>query len=422
MQNEQKNTWNIISHFLHKHNELALSGVGIFSCEQSYIIVDPLAKIISPAAKKIHFLPHSDSCTKEFLLFFKEISGESESLIVDKLLQLAKDFNTELLANGKLNIEGFGIFHLGSDQQISFKQQEGDHFNADSFGLVKIHFAANLSKIKRIVVEKPILETQEDRDLTQMRESALRELKVLLDQAKISENAKPAKTSKIFPVVATVLTLILLVNLGLFLFKSPVSPLAEQVSKMDMLGKSGEILDSQTSTATVSAAKPIKVEPIITEPVLVENFDSLNVHIASNLRKGEYNFDSTLYVEPIDLSLPPTPVFTEPVKEESVSSDAKINIAETVNTPIEIAAPNSESTIEKGYYLIGGAFKGIKSAQKLQLELIELGHKDAQIIKPAKNKNYLVAYQRFENLPEAKMMKVKTQEEENWDVWIYTAP
>ncbi len=385
-------------------------------------MVDPVAKEINPAGKKIHFLPQEAPHSNKFLLFFKEISGEAEPIIVDKLLQIAKDFHAELLANGKLNIEGFGIFNLGSDQQISFKQQEGDYFNADSFGLVKIHFAANLNKIKRIVVEKPSPETQEDKDLTQMRESALRELKVLLDQAKISENTKPAKSSKIFPVVATVLTLILLVNLGLFLFKSPVSPLAEQVSKMDMLGKSAEILDSQASTPIVSTAKTVQVEPIIAEPFVPENFDSLNIHIASNLRKGECNFDSTFYIEAIDLSLPPTPVFTEPVKDESIVSDTKTHITETVNTPIEITTPNTESTIEKGYYLIGGAFKGIKSAQKLQLELMELGHKNAQIIKPANNKNYLVAYQRFENLPEAKMMKVKTQEEENWDVWIFTAP
>lgn len=381
-----------------------------------------MAKVINPAGKKIHFFAHSERNSKDFLLFFKEISGEAESVIVDKLFQLAKEFNAELLANGKLNIEGFGIFNLGSDQQINFKQQEADYFNADSFGLVKIHFAANLNKIKRIVVEKPGIETQEDKDLTHMRESALRELKVLLDQAKISESARPVKASKIFPVVATVLTLILLVNLGLFLFKSPVSPLAEQVSKMDMLGKSAEILDSQTSTKTVSTAQPFKAEPIIIEPVAVVNFDSLNVHIASNLRKGEYNFDSSSYVDPIDLSLPPGPVFTEPVKEESSVSDPKTETVESAKAPVEIITPISENTILSGYYLIGGAFKGIKSAQKLQNELIELGHKDAHIIKPENNKNYLVAYQRFESLQEAKMMKTKTQEEENWDVWIFTAP
>ncbi|MBC7381536.1 MAG: hypothetical protein H7296_00905 [Bacteroidia bacterium] len=419
MLNEHLHIWRIIFHFLHKHKELALQGVGTFTAVETPLSVDPLAKIISPAYNTIRFVHAAEENSPTFLNYYKEISGLSESAIVNKLLQLSLAFEKKLSECGKFLVEGTGCFYIDKDHIITFKPEEGLLFLDDSFGLQKIHFAANLNKIKRIIVEKAIITEVFDEDLNQMRESALKELKVLLDQAKIAHHTPDTKSSKIFPIVATVLTLVLLINLALFLFKNPVSPLGEQLSKMDLLGNSADLLNSPSSVKVVTPAEKLTAEKKnAIQIVLPIVSDSVNMHIAAFILKGGYYFDSSNYMkqtsmaEPILASLPiaESEIFVSPV----VVNINKVMPAE----PFDIA---ENDAIEAGYYLIAGAFKGAKKAHLLVSELEALGHKNLLIIKPTGYQYNLVAYQKFTSLKEAKAVQQKTQEDENWDVWIFTA-
>ncbi len=426
MQQDQLHIWEVIFHYLHKHNELAISGIGKFTAEINGVVINPVAKTIHPNNRTIHFHQHADETTPEFIAYFANYSNLTEGAIVNKLEQLAANFRTKLKSDLKWVIEPFGTFRLDIDNCIFWDSAKTENFCDSSFGLVPLNFMASLNKVKRIVVEKTTV--VEEEELTLLRESALKELKVLLDHAQIAESTKPSRSNKVFPIVASVLTLALIINLTFFLFKSPdkqtVKGSDNQVSQMNLLGNAGEVLDSQYSLAT-KQNKKLTVEELASRQDNITSqiaFDSLNRHIGLAITKGTYYFDSSVYIKPVIEYLTPDPVLPEPEKiivETQVEKQIK-DIPLVENTYSSIDPEPIVQNLETGYYLIAAAFRKAKNSEKVRQDLITKGYQNSLVVKPPELKYNLVVYEKYNTLSEALLARDKTLEE-NEEVWIYQA-
>lgn len=457
MEAVEKKIWDSIKHYLHKHKELCLEDFGRFAAQSNEFSVDPIAKKIIPAQKKIYFQVGNFSNTPEFITFLSEITHKTEVEIVNILFQFWKKFKNDIQSSKRVEIEGLGLFKFNVMGEIDFESVQSDPFLDESFGLKPIHFAANLLKTKRIVVETA---EEEDAALVEMRETALKELKVMLDKARISESESHPKSSKLFPIVASVLTLILLINLALFLYKGPVDGIKQQISQMNIFENPASILDTQPKVEPDPKPELVKSEAaLVQEPVSIKEETPINAVIPEPIEKtgaqtpspintqieesvpssvsaligkymtkSNYELDSNWYIlekkEPVIEAIETTS--SASVQQEPVTSNEVEPKVENENTTVDYDLPymvNVDAQIndvDRGFYVIAGAFKIESNAQKLKNKLINAGDTDAVIIKPSRYPYYLVSYQKNKNLNKALNLYEK-REKTQPSIWIYCA-
>ena len=453
--------WELIRHYLHKNSELCIANFGRFAAQSSYFSVDPIAKKITPSNQKIHFQPGVFENSIEFLNFYSEISSSSDNN-VDNLNKFFKEFKLELQKSNRLEVDSFGTFKINSLGEIEFESQMNDSFLDSSFGLQPIQFAANLLKTKRIVVELP---EEEDAALLEMRESALKDLKLLLDNARISESNQSQKSTKVFPILATVLTLILFINLALFLYKGPVDTLKNQISQMNVFGNTSNMLDSLKIDNHKPAPAKVEVlakesETIIDEPVEIiesksneaekvalteQNLALVNslveeskgaASIGRYMFKGTFEFDSSIYSMDALASEPAlnqinntadknlyTPNTAGGLKVENVKSkniDQNNTSTETAELPYIVNVEAQINDIGTGFYVIAGAFKIEANAINYKKSLVNKGDSEAVIIKPSRYPYYLVSYRKNENLNNA-LKQYNLKEKTHPSIWVYCA-
>jgi nucleoid DNA-binding protein len=454
--------WELIRHYLHKNSELCIANFGRFAAQSNYFSVDPIAKKITPSSQKIHFQPGVFENSKDFLKFYSEISSASIENNVDNLNKFFKDFKFELQKSNRIEVEYFGTFKFNSLGEIEFESQVNNPFLDSSFGLQPIQFAANLLKTKRIVVELP---EEEDAALLEMRQSALKDLKLLLDNARISESNQSQKSTKAFPILASVLTLILFINLALFLYKGPVDTLKNQISQMNVFGNPSNILDSQKIEN--HKQEPVNVEVlakeseiIIDEPVEIiesksneaekvalseQNLEAANslvgevagaASIGRYMFKGTFEFDSSIYsmdvilLEPLEAQINNSVdknLYTSNTSDKLITEKAKSVNIEKNNTSIEIPElpyiVNVEAQINDigtGFYVIAGAFKIEANAINYRKSLVNNGDSEAVIIKPSRYPYYLVSYRKNESLNNA-LKQYNLKEKIDPSIWVYCA-
>lgn len=417
MSQEEKQIWECIIHFLHKHESLCLQGIGCFRAEEESCLVDPVAKLVYPAKRIIQFESCDEPTTPAFGPFLKRLLGKEDINLEKNLNGFAELFHLALKDRSRLEIEGLGSFRNNVVGITEFEPMPGNPFFDASFGLKPIHFAANLVRTKRITVEQV---NEEDPELTEMRESALKELKVMLDHARIAEASKERKSTKLFPLVATTLVLILLANLGIFLFNGPVDQLKDQLVKMNLLGKTGELIDSQHIVVPeLTAPEPIldmPVENTVSELVS----DSIVLHIGSVYRRGFIDFDSLIYgsnppsVDPTQVtnSLPVENIDEIKVEEKVIVNDVVLPRIESVDA--------IEKGVESGFYVIAGAFRIEANARRLTAQLQKDGDVSARMFKPKNHRYFLVAYGKGHTMNQA--MNLLEKKQQNCpDVWVYSA-
>jgi cell division septation protein DedD len=426
-----------IKHFLYTHEVLCIAGLGRFVCETSKFSLDPVSKSISPNYKVIHFTEVEVETSFEFLDYLRQHSNIA--YLEEKLRQFGSALRAEILPGKRLEIEGFGYFKFNVLGELVFEPIRGVSFQKESFGLPSVQFSANLLKVKRL--ELPPEEEQEDTELSQMRESALKELKVMLDQAKISESQVEKKDNKVFPIIATVLTLILLVNLGFFLYTTPSEDHTASVSKMDVLGKTGEVIeqtvDNVKSLETVSPNASTSQEPLDAISML-----DLPLHVSQVMARDSFYFDSTAYTEAVLVqpeilpAVEPTPVeqnleVTVPTRANKILEYSKNEISPVepivegeefdAITEVETVKVNAlKNKIPKGFYVIVGAFRVEDNAANLVLDMRYKGNKNAITVKPANYPFYLASYGRKKSMDQAMKIAAKLKAEESV-VWIYAA-
>ena len=418
-----------IKHYLFSHNELCVAGIGRFVCEVSDFTVDPISKVVSPKRKSINFSQGDFETTPDFIAFLKDYSNIS--YLDDKLDLFGLSLRAAILPGKRFEIDGFGYFKFNVLGELDFEPIKNLSFEKSSFGLDTVHFAANLHKVKRMDVS---LEEEEDAALSQMRESALKELKVMLDQAKISESVNERKSSKLFPVITTVLILILLVNLGLYLYSGPVDHLKTQVATMGVFGKTGEVIESTVSESLKVDSILPEEKPISKESIKLEDLTQLPMHVALTFHKDSFYFDSLDYSvfelvqTEITKAEPQTIKVQENFKNEVVIKQKeevtrKVEIQPLLIEDEEIEIVNvdaSVNNISTGFYVIAGAFKEEDNAKNLTVKLRKNSFKDAVSVKPEQYPFHLVAYVKKVSLDKAKSAAEQIKLSGK-NVWIYAA-
>lgn len=429
----EKKFWTYVIHYLHKHNELCLADFGRFATQVSDFSVDPVAKKITPQRKRIYFQTGEFGNSSDFLTFITTISNDNPAQLVDNLASFVASVKSQLKLESKITIEDFGTFRMNVMGELEFDSNQTLFFDDESFGLRPIHFAANLLKTKRIVVEQA---EEEEQELVQMRESALKELKVLLDNARVAESSEHTKKSKAFPIIATILTLVLLINLGFFLFKGPVAQIKQQISQMNILGKTGEILDSQASESlTVKPASPHVTVITKEEATLVpQNSDSLITHIGQYLGRQNFELDSFNYslvqTEKIEDKILVQDIVEKPTAEpvtlvpqyEPIANPVEVidPSVDYYNSPNMVNVDAQENGIDKGFYVIAGAFKSEENANRMRAKMVKKGDTSAVVFKPSSYPYYLVSYQKSKTLNQA-LNLLEKKDDANPAIWVYCA-
>ena len=78
------------------------------------------------------------------------------------------------------------------------------------------------------------------------------------------------------------------------------------------------------------------------------------------------------------------------------------------------------NNLDKGFYVIAGAFKISENAYKYKDQLVGTGNKSAIVFKPANYPYYLVSFMKNKDLNQAVDL-LKSKEQDYPSIWIYSA-
>ncbi|MFY8021354.1 MAG: SPOR domain-containing protein [Bacteroidia bacterium] len=407
---------------MRQNHSCSIAGFGDFQVHAVSSQVDPIAQLIHPMNLELVFTEGSNISSSNFIDFCAHVWQMNFADAKSKIDQQVKEAHLYLSNEGSFSIENLGIFTKTAQSGIHFKLDAENWTSGISFGLPDLRFQAAANKVKTITVDRTA-QPGDMEEISLAREQALKELRQMLDQANIAESGKTNKKIGAFPIIATVLTVILLINVILFLKKNPTSAIQSEIAKMDMASETGSLI--KDSVEPVGKSNLVEVQ--------VESKDKIfNPGFA--IRKAEFDFDSNQYFPIINLNvIPDINSVNEQLKEESSIDETTPEVTEPL--VIEQASPivknnNSAPVISKitenntnkigAYSLVAGAFKSQVNARKLERELKAQGFKNAQVLKPKNHIYFLVFYESFSNRADA--MKKQAQLEVNGEEpWIFEA-
>ncbi len=422
MTSTKTHTFDLLVHYLRQNHSCSIAGFGDFQVHAVSSQVDPIAQLIHPMNLELVFTEGSNISSSNFIDFCAHVWQMNFADAKSKIDQQVKEAHLYLSNEGSFSIENLGIFTKTAQSGIHFKLDAENWTSGISFGLPDLRFQAAANKVKTITVDRTA-QPGDMEEISLAREQALKELRQMLDQANIAESGKTNKKIGAFPIIATVLTVILLINVILFLKKNPTSAIQSEIAKMDMASETGSLI--KDSVEPVGKSNLVEVQ--------VESKDKIfNPGFA--IRKAEFDFDSNQYFPIINLNvIPDINSVNEQLKEESSIDETTPEVTEPL--VIEQASPivknnNSAPVISKitenntnkigAYSLVAGAFKSQVNARKLERELKAQGFKNAQVLKPKNHIYFLVFYESFSNRADA--MKKQAQLEVNGEEpWIFEA-
>ncbi len=431
-------TLELVAHFLRQSNACCIAGFGIFRLEKQSSHIDPLAQKFQPMELIPIFTQGNYETSTNFISYCGSVWGLSyveSSQKINLQLELA---NHELLNHGKLHIEELGLFAKGQNGKIQFDFAKEKWTAASSFGLTGIRFIQENQKPKKILVDRTA-KPGEHEDIEETRENALRELKQMLEDAGVDNNLASAPKlpkSKAFPILATVLTLILVINVVLFLQKHPQAARQSEIAKMNMADLPTNLGADEDTEVSIQAQNNSQKQATSAENNLLFNPGFV-------LSKGDCDFDSTAYFN--DLSL-----FNLVSQDEVSQQPDQINTIAKLEKTIPQVAPNKEAIFEEspkeiefkssnksaklpnnnlnqvnhssnnssGYYLIIGAFGNYDNAVNQQNTFKEKGFEQTQLLPSNKKGMTLVALQKTSSENEATDLK-NTFESQGIECWIY---
>lgn len=418
MTSQNTHTFDLLAHFLRQNHSCQLQCFGEFQVIEVSSHVDPDAQLFHPMGLEPVFVQSNKPTSEDFISYCSSVWACSYQVSENKIKEQLIESGNYLSNEGSFTIKGLGSFTKGSNAQIHFRKDAENWTSGISFGLTNIRFTPGANKVRTILVDRSA-KPGDMEEISIAREQALRELRLMLEQANIAESGKSQKKIGAFPIIATILTLILLINVILFLKKNPTSTIQTEIAKMDMASETGNLIKDS-------------VNPIFeTDQLEVENSSSSkNYNPGTLIKRGEMEFDSNDYFPIIDLNVIPNinELNTE-LKSETNSESLE---DENIEMPIEKAVINatpSAPVINKikenkgsnaSFSLVAGAFKSIGNAEKLERELKSQGYKNASVLKPKNHIYFLVFYESFSKREEA--MKLQTQlENKGEEPWIFEA-
>lgn len=383
--------------------------------------VDPVARLFHPMNLALEFFQNSDSTSLDFIEFCSYIWETSTDNAESRIKSQIIESNNYLSSEGSFFVSGLGLFTKSKDGSIHFKIDNENWVSGVSFGLPDLRFVPGANKLKTITIDRSA-KPGDMEEISYAREQALKELRQMLEQANIAESGKSSKKIGAFPVIATVLTLILLINVILFLKKNPTSTIQSEIARMDMASETGKLIKDSVN--------PIE----LSNSIDVNNDTKLfNFNPGFAIKRGFIEFDSNNYFPIINLDvipamneiheqLKPEPLRIEsPEVEEEVESvmETKPVIKNASAAPL-IGKIKENTSGNAGFSLVAGAFKNVGNAQKLEKELKSLGYKNATVKKPKNHIYFLVFYESFSKREEAMKLQIQL-ESKGEEPWIFEA-
>lgn len=459
--------WAEVAKILHQLGKFNLEGLGILTAARVSAHLDYASGKFVPEHMGVTFLESDvmfdESQISELAKILKSNRSEISSLLSQNIARLKE----QLTQQNQVEIPLFGTFK-GKEGFIVFKPSESLLFITDSFGLTPIHLKAGRvepkltlppvekkvsltepvsvtvspeiketkaeAPVKRITIEQVEKESTERHESADaLRQSALTQLKELLEQAQISAPKETKKHINSFAMVATVLTIILLVNVVIFLNKNPLKPISDEISKVNMGGTVSESLEVAVSEPKASEANYSNSSQIVEEASNENNYAAvLKSFEGLNFAKAPYAISLQSELSAIENTASIDDLAQTEVKEEHTNSEienvesiaASKEIGSNKTTVIEdvplLIARAEVNQVNPGYYVIAGVFGVEANGAKLVKELHKQGIKSAKLFKPLRYKYHLVMFNYFTD--KTKAYEAQAQYANiNSEAWIYEA-
>ena len=421
MTSNKKHTFDLVAHYLKQNHSCKLQGFGDFQVNVVSSHADPIAQLFHPMNLDITFVQNSETTSLDFIEFCAQIWDttieNADGIIKNQIIES----NNYLSNEGTFFISGLGLFTKSKDGLIHFKLDNENWVSGVSFGLPDLRFVPGANRVKTITVDRSA-KPGDMEEISYAREQALKELRQMLDQANIAESGKSSKKIGAFTIIATVLTLILLINVILFLKKNPTSTIQSEIARMDMASETGKLINDSVNPNDLPNSIEFK-----------SDVKSFNYNPGFAIKRGFIEFDSNDYFPIISLDvipgmnevneqLKPEQVIEETPEEEVIEEpvkEIKPVIKNVVPAPV-IGKIKENNTKIAGFSLVAGAFKTKGNAQKLEKELKTSGYKNASVLKPKNHIYFLVFYESFSKREDA--MKLQLQlESKGEEPWIFEA-
>jgi nucleoid DNA-binding protein len=409
---------------LQSGKSVAITGLGKFTPQYQSSSFDPVANSYLPPGIKIQFTENETEVDNgfEFILakYYQISNSEAKEIIAENVASIKE----RLKVSDTANIELFGTFS-GKPGFVVFKAEVGSQQNMHSFGLTPVRCKNQPIVTKKITIEKTDSKDREE-NADELRLKSLQELKKLLENAQLeqNENAK-AKSSRLFPVIATVLTLVLLINVVILLYKNPFSVQQhEQVATMDM---GGQLLNNKTKeTAITNQKTEVKQKDKSTDY-------TFNIKNLAAFYTQRDTFSTTLFEELVteNQSVEPETINNNeqlsedlvnalPVLRQNAAIGSNKISTKTKKDAKVMVARAAVNNIDVGFYVIAGVFSIEENANKYKQELKTLGYIYANTMKPLKFRHHMVYFQKFSNREDA-LESIEVFSKVNEDAWIYEA-
>jgi len=419
--------WQFLAKLFYQKDNIFVEGLGCFVAKYNYSHIDPVSSLIFPS-QKIFVLDKSTSAEDSFLAL-----AISRDLIIsiDRAKEVIKnqvrDFLETLNTQQRINIPGIGTFSQ-SNLGIDFIADESYNYFSGSFGLKSLKLAkpGDQLKVKRIVIEKDPESIAHNLDAHELQKESLKELRKLLEKKHVHEAKEIHKNkSKLFPIIATALTLVLILNVLVYMQKKPLVHLQETISNFELSAKYTAWIDSAKALVNFNSSdnttkEPTSVEAEVEKPkqenkqsneiVTPEIIDSptevAQTAIIEN-KEPVIEKENKVIVDEAKVSI------EKPIVKESVKEIVK----ESVKAEKMAIESSSIKEVKSGYYIIAGAFKVEANAKKLCKKLKAEGFSTSQIIPHQPLDMVTFAYTNSSQEAEALLAKIKS--EQNASAWIF---
>ncbi len=421
MTSNKTHTFDLVAHYLKQNHSCKLQGFGDFQVHVVSSHVDHLAQLFHPMNLALEFKEGSTSTSPDFIEFCANIWETNFETTLNRINNHIVESNQFLSNEGSFSIVGLGLFTKSKVGSIHFKLDNENWVSGVSFGLPDLRFVPGANRVKTITVDRSA-KPGDMEEISYAREQALKELRQMLDQANIAESGKSTKKNGAFPIIASILTLILLINVILFLKKNPTSTIQTEIARMDMASETSKLLKDSVNPSDISNSIEVKTE-----------INSFNYNPGLAIKRGFIEFDSNDYFPIISLDVIPgmnevheqlKPEVAEPETPEVEELEEPVKEVKPViknSAPAPVIGKIKENISKNAAFsLVAGAFKSIGNAQKLEKELKSLGYKNASVLKPKNHIYFLVFYESFSKRDEA--MKLQLQlESKGEEPWIFEA-
>lgn len=393
--------WDYVKDLLHVHDCVIVPGFGGFVCNREPAKIDQVSHVIMPPARKVVFnqnLKTNDGLLAEFWSQKQRVTYSQALSVIEDCIE---SIQQTLQEKKQLSIDLFGSFRLNAEANYVFLPDKRNNYLTSSFGLTSVQAQPVVSRVMKMIP------------------------KTKSPSRAIKTPTQHKRTRNIWtPVLATVLVLLLSVNGYIFLSDQHISDLrfGKNSNALSIGSWFDSLFHDTSSKQEIAANNPVteepKVEYIPAPPAVVEMDTAASVADNTPVEQPvtentdiyyAYETFATNYA-----SARPFLYFPHPFEETIAASEL---------TPEIVPAPETESissttTVETGFFVIGGMFCKERNARRFLKTLTTLGFTEAQLL-PSKSENCKrVSYKKFATKRQAENYCSQIKAETNPEAWV----